>query len=181
MAVVNEFIEVIAHKASEGQQEAEASEKLGVKLDGKDGISVAVGFRENELSKADYISIDNDVIKILELSDLRDKLKECFDKLQELKMQYMVEHNCNFVPNSKVRKLNKVAYEPIKSELAQKWSGSIATCERLIRLESIETNNPKYKYTLVCPNGTDLRAADHVKTMMQGMCGEFNIINTEHL
>lgn len=175
---IEKYLEQIAHSVdAEGQIEETA--QSGYKLDGSDGLSVSIGFPENQLSKADYLRFSGDEVEIIELSDLSRQLSEANQCLKDLREAHVSETGKSRIPAKIEKKFKKAAFSPIKAELAQKWSGSIATVERLIRLKPELMTNPAYHYSVVCKNSNDLRAADHVISMMQGMCHRFKIINSK--
>jgi hypothetical protein len=175
---LDDFQELMVHSKSRDNT-IEQTNKYGFKLDNQDGISVALGFGENQLSKADYIQFENDDVKFVELSDLGRQFAEAACNLNQLRQDYL-QANVGKKLTAKVdRKLKKKAFQEVKSELSQKWSGSIATFERLIRVKPGLTQSPRYSYVVVCKNDNDLRAVEHVSTMMQGMCNSFTLLNTK--
>lgn len=176
---IEQYLEQIVHSLDADGQ-IEVTRQFGYKLDGSDGLSVSIGFPENQLSKADYLRFSEDDVEIIELSDLSRQLSEANEYLEELRRTHRSETGGTRIPAKIDRKFKKTAFSPIKAELAQKWSGSIATVERLIRLKPDLTSNPAYRYSVVCKNSNEVRAADHVVSMMQGMCNKFKIINSEH-
>ncbi|EJK2420201.1 hypothetical protein ACJPL8_000046 [Vibrio parahaemolyticus] len=176
---IEQYFEKIVHSVDADGQ-IEETQQFGYKLDGSDGLSVSIGFPENQLSKADYLRFTHDEVEIVELSDLSRQLLEANHFLQELRDAHVRETGKKRIPAKVDRRFRKEAFSGIKSELAQKWSGSIATVERLIRLKPDLTENPDYHYSIVCKDSNEIRAADHVITMMQGMCNRFKIINSSH-
>lgn len=183
---LEDFQEQIQHKKGEKETDIEKSQHSAIVLDGKDGLSVKLGFREGMLSQADYLHINDEAFLIIEASDLREQIQECESRVparyDEVLAQFLADN-----PDFKGRlpkKLKRIAksdcYEPIKIELMQKWCGSIATSERLCRDQNMG-HHPKYKYMIICRNGTEPQAMNYVKEKMSGAVGKLDIITTEQV
>lgn len=183
---LEDFQEKIQHKKGEKETDIEKSQHSAIVLDGKDGLSVKLGFREGMLSQADYLHINDDTFLIIEASDLRGQIQDCESRISarydEILAQFFVDKpDFKGRPPKKLKGLAKSdCYEPIKIELMQKWCGSIATSERLCRNQNI-AHHPKYKYVIVCRNGTDPQAMNYVKTKMSGAVGKLSIVTTDQI
>lgn len=178
------FYGEICHAKSRDQQ-IETSGVNAIKLDEKDGISTALGFTNNMINKADYLYIKDNHMIIIEASDLRNQSEEFY----KLKKDTILKKEMELKPGEKLSKkikneIEKGCFYPIRAELSQKWSGSIATIERLCRINNIDIN-PNYSYIVVCKDETDVRIMDLISHKMQGSIKNIKVITTnmvaEHL
>ncbi|MDW6019911.1 hypothetical protein SBW85_19590 [Vibrio plantisponsor] len=173
----------IEHKAGKDEQESEVSEISAIKLDEADGIGVALGFKNNSLSKADYLHIDENNFIIIEASDLRDQLKECVESIaleeaKALAALQAADPKQKELPVKAKKPIEKRCYYSLKAELMQKWCGSIAISERLCRANGIQ-NHPEYSYMIVCRNGTDVQVLSRFKQKMEGTIKNIKVLTTE--
>ncbi|WP_394156837.1 hypothetical protein [Vibrio campbellii] len=168
------FLEKMAHKVDR-KGVVESSNVEAYRIDGSDGVSVALGFKNNQLSKADYFLFhEGDHVELIELTDLISAFKER-DKYHK----YLLDTHEGKLSTKQDVEYFKQANSSICSELQRKWGGSIATIERLCR----RNNLPEQSYSLkvVLKNSNELRAADQVKTSLSGMVGKITLINTKEL
>ncbi|MHA6606149.1 hypothetical protein [Photobacterium damselae] len=149
-----------------------------IKLDEHDGISVALGFTNNMLNKADYIHLEDNTFIIIEASDLRDQSDSYFSLLKEKTDKLKQEQNIRKLPVKITKNIEKECFYPIRAELSQKWSGSIATIERLCRRNRLDIE-PNYTYLVICKNDTEERIMDLIKQKMQGTIKNINVIKTD--
>lgn len=172
------FYGEICHAKSRDKK-IEASGVYAIKLDEKDGISTALGFTNNMINKADYLHIKDNYMIIIEASDLRNQ-SEAFYKLTK---ETILKKEMELKPGEKLSQkikndIEKDCFYPIRAELSQKWSGSIATIERLCRINNIDIN-PNYSYLVVCKDGMDIRIMDLICHKMQGSIKNITVITTK--
>ncbi|WP_345845652.1 hypothetical protein [Shewanella algae] len=182
---LSDFSSCISHKRGHGEEFEECSNIQAIKIDDDDGIAHALQFNSSSMSKADFLHINDNVFMIIEASDLRSQLRDCFDNIKKLEAETLKElqNDASCAGRAKLttkhkREIKKKCYLPLKSELMQKWCGSIAVCERLCRFNNIQFN-PMYKYLLVCRNGTDVQVLNEFKTRVAGIVRYIEIKTTE--
>ncbi|MEH0052663.1 hypothetical protein [Vibrio alginolyticus] len=173
----------IEHQIGNGEEKAESSKVIAIKLDEEDGIGVALGFTNNSLSKADYLHIDDREFVVIEASDLRDQLSECVKKIQikekEALAKFQQDNPSAKKLPVKIRKpIENRCYYSLKAEMMQKWCGSIAISERLCRSNGIE-EHPNYSYMIVCKNETDVQVLDRFKQKMEGAIKNISVVTTD--
>lgn len=169
------FRELIAHKKCM-RGLVEDSEYFAYRMDGPDGIGCSLGFGQNELSSADYLISCDEFLKIqlIELSDMNDAIEKCRKNHIAL---------ANRAQSSKEkREVTKRAWLPVTSEIANKWSGSIAIVERWYRKKTLgPVVDPVYLFLLVCKNGTDPIALDILKERLRGKIVNIEVCETQGL
>lgn len=173
------FLQTIAH-ASSIDEEIENSELKAFKIDDSDGLAVAIGFHAAMICKVDYFAVNNNEIQLIELSDLRESIRNCNANI-EREIESLRETQGE-VTQYMERKVRKAAWKEIKVEFCKKWSGSIAVIERLYRkTNELGDADPNYKLLIVCKNHTDIRMLDGLKGQLSGMMGNVVVCKTETL
>ncbi len=174
---LEDFMGEISHARGK-DREFEKAGFHAIKLDDNDGISVALGFTNNMLNKGDYLHIDDDKFIIIEASDLRDQSECYFSLVKEKTEKLKKEKDLKKLPKNLSKNIEKECFSPIRAELSQKWSGSIATIERLCRRNRLDIE-PDYTYLVICKNDTEARIMDLIKHKMQGTIKNINVIKTD--
>lgn len=177
----NEYLKIIEHDKG-----TEKSDNLvAFKIDDPDGIAENIGFKTNTISKVDYFLEHDFNILLIELSDLKQVLHDCKNKIADEFEKIDQEDIKPKYKREKQKAVIKMAWKPLKDEFCKKWNGSIAVIERLYRKTNIPADNdPKYRLLIVCKNETDIRIIDTLLNQLNGMMGEENdiqVCNTEHL
>ncbi len=172
---------------------SEQSELSAYKLDDAEGIAERIGFNSNIISKVDYFSELEFHIQLIELSDLREQLKQCRNKSNYAKAGFDAIDNdagLSKKDRSKQKKaLAEEAWQSLRDEFLKKWAGSIAVIERLYRKtgQSVDID-PQYSLLIVCRDGTDTKILDELNTelgrRLNGQCNKVRnvqVCNTQHL
>ncbi|MEZ8696332.1 hypothetical protein AB6D84_04370 [Vibrio lentus] len=175
----------IEHKKGQHEDEPERSELTAIKLDEADGIGVALGFTNNSLSKADYLSISENNFIVIEASDLRDQLSSCVSEItirqtQALESLRITKPSIRKLPVKLRKEIENDCYYGLKAEMMQKWCGSIAVSERLCRCNGIN-EHPNYSYMIVCKEDTNVQVLDRFKQKMEGTIKDIQVVTTSTL
>ncbi|WP_318508236.1 hypothetical protein [Photobacterium leiognathi] len=176
---LEDFMGEISH-APDNAGVSETTGVQAIKLDEQDGVSVALGFTNNMLNKADYIYLEDNKFIIIEASDLRNQSEFYFSSLKEKTEKLIEENDGKKLPRKISKNIEKECFYPIRAELSQKWSGSIATIERLCRRNRLDIE-PNYTYLVICKNDTEERIMDLIKQKMQGTIKNIDIIKTDDI
>lgn len=148
-----------------------------IKLDDEDGLALSLGFHAAMICKADYFSHKEEAIKIIELSDLEESASKCHRTLKTLVKEKLEELNVDELTTRQIRPLRKQAWIEVTREFKNKWGGSIAVIERMLRKNNIDYD-PKYSLVIVCKNKTEVNVLDDLKAQLQGMMGKVEVCNT---
>jgi len=173
----NKYLFIIEHDKDD-KENIECSELKAFKIDDKkrdndkDGIAKNIGFKSNIINKVDDFLEKDHRIQLIELSDLRENIKECNANIKEQLEKIEQETVKSTFKTKKRKEIQKEAWKNLKSEFCQKWSGSIAVIERLYRKTGEFDNDPKYSLLIVCKNETDIRMLDSFVNQLNGMMGE---------
>ncbi|WCH28856.1 hypothetical protein [Aeromonas salmonicida] len=164
------FLEGIRHAMGNDGIE-EKSSTQAYKLDSPEGVGCHLHFSNSLLSKVDYFIEKDHIVKLIELSDLEEQIRECQIKHTHIASLSAREN----------RKLRKKAWQPLTDEFKKKWCGSIAVIERLYRKNNILDTDPRYKLIIVCRNHTDPRMLDTLEQQLRGMMGMVTVTNTKNI
>ncbi len=166
--------EVVHSKDRAGS--VESAECFAYQLDEQDGLGCGLGFSNNEFSKVDYVVLcgENKTVQLIELSDVRDSLELC-------KKELALAKSLIGKPSDK-RRAMKRAWQPLVSEMSNKWSGSVAIVERLFRKTFKDSvNDPVYIFLLVCKDGTDPLECEILINKLRGKIESIVVCNTSTL
>ncbi len=177
--IENNFVKRIEH--SRGRDgEIEQSDCLAYKIDEADGLSQHLGFSSATLSKVDYFCQKENLIQLIELTDLEDDIHKCKCNLKK-ELEFEEQKKGKKLTAKEIKSIKKKAWSLITNEIKRKWSGSIAIIERLYRKNKLYNNDPSYQILIVCKNKTDIRIIDILKTYLQGMMGKVIFCKTENI
>ncbi|WP_158136074.1 hypothetical protein [Photobacterium damselae] len=176
MIDTNDFLCVLKHARCEAGLE-ESIDIQAIKLDDNDGLAIAIGFHPAMVCKADYFMHLGETIKFIELSDLEESAVKCHEILQRLIKKKQEELGLDELPTRLMRPLRKKAWLELTREFKNKWGGSIAVIERLLRRNNIQYD-PTYRLIIVCKNKTEVNILDDLKCQLQGMMGNVEVCNT---
>ncbi len=166
-----EYFKIIEHsKCRDGN--IEKSDLKAFEIDNIDGIAEKLGFKGNVVSKVDYFLEENLDIQLIEMSDLRENIKDCHSKIREDFANIEQENIKEKYKREKRNKVKKEVWKSLKDEFCKKWNGSIAVIERLYRKTNKLDENPNYRLLIVCKDGTDIRMLDSLTNQLNGMMGE---------
>lgn len=183
---LEQYRQLIEHKKGQGEAKAESCPFFAYQIDGSNGLSVGLGFKEGQISQADYVLIDklSNEAQILEITDLSNAIRECL--IAESIAQEEIKNFAREIGKSdkKATKLVnlKIWYEVI-GELKNKWYGSIAILERYCRIDNYP-NNLNYSLVIVVKNSQDSRNIDSLKLKLknlQPIMGNVELIKTQNL
>lgn len=183
---LEQYRQLIEHKKGQGEAKAESCPFFAYQIDGNNGLSVGLGFKEGQISQADYVLIDkqSNEAQILEITDLSNAIRECL--IAESIAQEEIKNFAREIGKSdkKATKLVnlKIWYEVI-GEIKNKWYGSIAILERYCRIDNYP-NNPNYSLVIVVKNSQDSRNIDSLKLKLknlQPIMGNVEVIKTQNL
>lgn len=179
MINIEDYVQRIEHAICENGL-IESVEVHAFKLDDHDGIAVELGFHSAMICKADYFTITDQTVRIIELSDLEESAQKSHQILQSLKVKKCLELGVSELTSKQLRPLRKAAWAEVTREFKSKWCGSIAAIERLLRKNN-ETYDPTYRLVVVCKNSTEVNILDDLKTLLQGMMGPVKVCNTDNV
>ena len=166
-----EYFKIIEHsKCCDGK--IEQSNLKAFKIDDADGIAENIGFKSNIISKVDYFLENSLDIQLIEMSDLRQNLKDSHSKIREDFANIAQEDIKEKYKREKRNEVKKDVWKRLKDEFCKKWNGSIAVIERLYRKTNKLDENPKYRLLIICKDGTDIRMLDGLTNQLNGMMGE---------
>lgn len=171
------FEQNVEHAARNGSKESTGCR--AIKIDNADGLANHLGFNSSMLSLVDFYCYSNNLIQLIELTDLEDSILECNLKYQEEVRIAEDNNNNKRLTSAQTKKIRKQVWKSVLLEFKSKWCGSIAVIERLYRKNKIHENNPDYKLLIICKNNTDILMLDILKTQLSGMMGSVNICNSE--
>ena len=140
---LEQYRQLIEHKKGQGEAKAESCPFFAYQIDGNNGLSVGLEFKEGQISQADYVLIDkqSNEAQILEITDLSNAIRECL--IAESIAQEEIKNFAREIGKSdkKATKLVnlKIWYEVI-GEIKNKWYGSIAILERYCRIDNYPNN-----------------------------------------
>lgn len=183
---LEQYRQLIEHKKGQGEAKAESCPFFAYQIDGNNGLSVGLGFKEGQISQADYVLIDkqSNEAQILEITDLSNAIRECL--IAESIAQEEIKNFAREIGKSdkKATKLVnlKIWYEVI-GEIKNKWYGSIAILERYCRIDNYP-NNLNYSLVIVVKNSQDSRNIDSLKLKLknlQPIMGNVEVIKTQNL
>lgn len=173
---LDSFRQLIKH--DDGRDKAgESSSFFAYKIDENNGLCTHLGFKQNQISKADYFLIDktNNVAQIIELSDLSNTIQEC--KSAQLVFEEDGKGAESFVGilnKSKAgakKVIDKRIWSELTAEFKNKWMGSIAILERYCRKDE-HFEDLEYKMLIVLTSKTDLKELQIVCDNLRGMLGK---------
>lgn len=160
---LDDFKKIIEH-APDRNNQIEKANCEAIQIDSDDGLACFLGFLSGTLSKVDYCDIKNPKVRFIELSDLRQKIREA---------QSVV------IPDN--RQSRRTAWAPLVDEFKLKYQGTVAIYERLRQQNNI-LDDPEYQLFIVCKNGSDIQILDILKTRLEGMIqGGVRICRTENI
>lgn len=183
---LEQYRQLIEHKKGQGEAKAESRPFFAYQIDGSNGLSVGLGFKEGQISQADYVLIDkqSNEAQILEITDLSNAIRECL--IAESIAQEEIKNFAREIGKSdkKATKLVnlKIWYEVI-GEIKNKWYGSIAILERYCLIDNYP-NNLNYSLVIVVKNSQDSRNIDSLKLKLknlQPIMGNVEVIKTQNL
>ncbi|VXA96689.1 conserved hypothetical protein [Enhydrobacter sp. 8BJ] len=183
---LEQYRQLIEHKKGQGEAKAESCPFFAYQIDGNNGLSVGLEFKEGQISQADYVLIDkqSNEAQILEITDLSNAIRECL--IAESIAQEEIKNFAREIGKSdkKATKLVnlKIWYEVI-GEIKNKWYGSIAILERYCRIDNYP-NNLNYSLVIVVKNSQDSRNIDSLKLKLknlQPIMGNVEVIKTQNL
>ncbi len=176
----------IEHKIGMGESTAEACNAFAYQIDGSNGLSVDLGFKNGQISQADYVLFDkvNNQAQIIELSDLSKAIRLCLiaEKLSQDNIQSFADEIGKSTNKATKLLKMKIWYEVI-GEIKNKWFGSIAILERYCRRDNY-INDLSYSLVIVVKNSQDPRALDSFRLKLidlEPILGEVKVVKTEHL
>lgn len=152
----------------------------GYKIDESGGMREYLGFKEGQLSQADYFLIDksSNRAQIIELTDLTKEIKDCI--IAESMLPNDIESFASLLTSSpkKAQKIvqNKIWAEVI-AEFKNKWMGSIAILERYCRQDEY-TDNLDYQMLIVLKSNTDAKEIEILRNKLIGMMGKLPVCHT---
>lgn len=174
------FIKPVKHsKCRKGNIESSCC--YGIEVDDDAGLAVALGFKNGTLSKVDYAVDTGNIVQLIELTCLIEKAEECSSSED----RFIAELDESIRDSRKSqKKARKRAWQPEISEFNNKWSGSIAIIERMLRKLSVN-HDPEYELLIVVKNSTSAKImgilSDKLATYLSGMMGEVKVIKTDDL
>ena len=182
---LEDFKELMQHGSSQ-YSSRECCGFYGYKMDEKNGLGVFLGFKENQMSQADYFLVDklSNNAQIIELTDLKNSIKEC--KEAELVLSEDCENSLSFAStlNKSKEGARKIVLKKIWSEVIaefqNKWMGSIAVLERYCR-ETDNKNVLKYQMLIVLKSGTDPKEIQIICDKLKGMIGNVPVCNSNNI
>lgn len=162
----------------------EKSDKKAFLLD-NDDLLKSLGFHDkNAFKKVDYIREVNDIVYLVEFTDLSNEIAECieFDLILSMNSDDMKKFikDCNL----DLKVIKKKLWLEVIEEFKGKFIGSIACYERLLRLNN---RNDEFKYNLVVVlrNNTDPKYFDFLETHLVGklknLTGKIEVRRTQGL
>lgn len=175
--IEDDFKKQIKHSKRRTESISENSNKEAIKLDDNDGLAKFLDFPSSMLSKVDYFVKKEHQIQLIELTDLEEKVKDCFNTLNNL-LKIAEEKKGEPLTTAEERAIKK---EVCMCEFKLKWYGSIAVVERLYRKNNITNINPQYQLLIVCKNQTDIRMLEVLKRRLVGMMGVVDICRTKDI
>lgn len=173
----------IQHDAcKEGRKES--SVKTAIQLDGDDGLATDLGFHSNCLKKVDYVKLHENKVILIELTNLKDEIKECIESNSLLQKPSDIKTFIKTLDKSALRTMQTKLWMEVLEEFKGKWMGSIAFYERLLRRNNI-IDDPHYMLVVVLKNDTDPKDLDLLKIELNkklvGMMGKIDVRLTNEL
>lgn len=176
---INDIKEVMHHS------NGECCGFYGFKIDESEGLRSLLGFKEHQMSQADYFLILPELHKVqfIEFTALTNDIRDC------LIADYILEEDLDSYANllkKKPHKAKKIVqkkiWSEVLSEFKNKWMGSIAILERYCRHSNI-TGYLDYKMLIVLDSTTDAKEIeilkDNISDKLIGMVGELHICNSD--
>ena len=185
-SVINE--EYIEHSADKNGY-IEKSNRKAFLLDGDKGIFPLLKFQRKVCLKiVDYIrykSNDTSHIYLIELTDLKNDIKDCIECEALLRdTSTDVRNFVKSLDHDGLKRTQKKLWLETTEEVKGKWMGSIACYERILRIRN-ENIYPKYHLVIVLKNDTDPKELDLFKTelnnKLSGMTGRIEVLTTGEL
>lgn len=187
MIDLDKFKNPLIHKVSQDEKkvnkEPEKSDFMAYQLDDENGLKLALDFKNHQISCVDYFYCFDDkphLIYLLELTDLRKKIAQCYTKDCSL-----LDLNIN---NKKsIKFIQDKAWFELTSEFQKKWLGSIAIIERYYRYNYPNCKeNPKLKLIIIVKNYQDSKEKEifenkfkKIPEKLAGMLGKVVVLNTD--
>ena len=169
---LDDYYREVQHSADkEGKIEKAAISAY--ELDGDDGLYKLLGFNDSMLSKVDYFLLNDESVSLLELTDMKDTIAECRSQSEA------VLDNPAIVKAKEKQQQVKKCWSPVFNEILKKWSGSIASVERLFRLFNHNQDvKHDYEFCLVVKSNDDPRACDAFTSYLKGTIRSFTVVKT---
>lgn len=177
MTDISQFKKLIEHKkCKEGI--IESSKTFAYVIDGENGISSELGFVPNMISQSDYFLIDNNKLLFIELTDVKDAIKECIFNEQFLRLESATfAELMRKKPEKAISIINGKIWSEVLAEFKNKWMGSIAVLERYCRKIDYPYNF-EYGMMIIIKNNTDPMQLDALKMRLKGMINDLELCTT---
>lgn len=156
----------------------------GFKIDENEGLRSLLGFKESQISQADYFLILPDVNKVqfIEFTALTNDIRDCL--IADYILDGDLESYASLLkkkPHKAKKIVQKKIWSEVLSEFKNKWMGSIAVLERYCRHSNI-IGNLDYRMLIVLDSTTDAKEIeilkDNISDKLVGMVGELHICNS---
>jgi hypothetical protein len=172
-------------KVDKKDKKCESSEVKAIKVDESDGLSRHLNFREGMLSQVDYCHFLEYKVQLIEMSDLEESIQKCEDTKTALinnkkkeKEKEGLKGKQSKVTGQEKKDFTKEAWSPVINEFKNKWLGSIAIIERLLRRHKYIID-PEYILLIVCKDKTEVQMLDELKSRLTGMISKVDVCNTK--
>ena len=163
--------------------DGECCDFYGYKIDESSGLRNYLGFKEGQMSQADYFLIDKiaNKVQIIELTDLTKDIRECISAESILS-----EDNTSFAqilsasPKKASKILQRRIWAEVIAEFKNKWMGSIAVLERYCRKDG-HSGDFDYQMLIVLKANTDPKEIEILRNKLVGMIGRVPVCNTDNV
>lgn len=180
---MNESIDLESFKQLMQHSDGECCNSYGYKIDESNGLRACLGFKEGQISQADYFLIDrvSNKVQIIELTDLTEDIRDCI-----IAESILSEDDASFaqILSRSPRKASQIVqrriWAEVIAEFKNKWMGSIAVLERYCRKEGYN-DHLDYQMLIVLKSNTDPKEIEVLRNKLIGMIGKVPVCNTDNI
>ncbi|MGP5543395.1 hypothetical protein ACTXMH_12750, partial [Psychrobacter celer] len=155
----------------------------GYKIDESNGLRAYLGFKEGQMSQADYFLINKKAskVQIIELTDLTDDIRDCI-----IAESILSEDSASFAqilsksPKKASKIIQRRIWAEVIAEFKNKWMGSIAILERYCRKDG-HNGDLDYQMLIVLKSNTDPKEIEILRNKLVGMIGRVPVCNTDSI
>lgn len=184
MVELEKYLHFMEHDACR-ENNVETSTTKAYQLDGEYGLAKELGFHSSGFSKADYFKQEKEKVYFIELTNLKEDIKECISCDKELKDSALVRQYIKEANKNGLKSVQKKLWMEIITEFKGKWMGSIALYERFLRITSSPLDKPTYHLIVVLKNDTDSKDRDllqiTLRQKLSGMIPNIDVYLTKEL
>lgn len=180
---MNQSIDLEPFKQLMQHSDGECCNYHGYKIDENNGLRDYLGFKEGQISQADYFLIDklSNKAQIIELTDLTKDIRDCIIAESILaKDSTSFAQTLSISPKKASQIVQRKIWAEVIAEFKNKWMGSIAILERYCRKEGYD-NHLDYQMLIVLKSNTDPKEIEVLRNKLIGMIGRIPVCNTNNI